>query len=173
MASAAIQENKVEYRYLSEIGQMVSLQCSAIRSVDRAHRCARPQMFVFADVEPHQDVLKLVEDIVRLQVLELVSLHCIATSLTRSSSHLSSPLQIIQARKLSQRRATRTLSPEDLIFLIRYDRAKVNRLKTYLSWKDVRKNAKESEGDGGANAAEEEGGEWITLFSRSMRQAVC
>ena len=39
------------------------------------------------------------------------------------------------------------LAPEDLIFLIRYDRAKVNRLRTYLSWKDVRKNAKESGGD--------------------------
>lgn len=32
---------------------------------------------------------------------------------------------------------------EDLIFLIRHDRAKVNRLRTYLGWKDVRKKARE------------------------------
>lgn len=37
-----------------------------------------------------------------------------------------------------------------MIFLIRYDRAKVNRLRTYLSWKDVRKNAKDSGGEGPA-----------------------
>lgn len=58
--------------------------------------------------------------------------------------------QIIQARNLSILRHSRTLSPEDFIFLIRYDRAKVNRLRTYLSWKDVRKNAKEDGGGGGA-----------------------
>ena len=42
------------------------------------------------------------------------------------------------------------MSAEDLIFLIRHDRAKVNRLRTYLSWKEVRKHAKDSGGDGGA-----------------------
>jgi len=45
------------------------------------------------------------------------------------------------------------MSPEDLIFLIRHDRPKVNRLRTYLSWKDVRKNVKDSsEGAGGTGA---------------------
>ena len=88
-------------------------------------------MFVFADVvDPTPDVTKLVEDIVRNQTIEM----------------------IIQSRRLSQRRGSKYLSPEDLIFLIRYDRAKVNRLRTYLSWKDVRKNAKDS-GDSVANPA--------------------
>lgn len=41
------------------------------------------------------------------------------------------------------------MSPEDFIFLVRYDRAKVNRLRTYLSWKEVRKNAKEDGGGPG------------------------
>ena len=41
------------------------------------------------------------------------------------------------------------MSAEDLIFLIRHDRGKVNRLRTYLSWKDVRTHAKDSGGDGG------------------------
>ncbi|CDS00686.1 related to SPT3-general transcriptional adaptor or co-activator [Sporisorium scitamineum] len=86
-------------------------------------------MFVFADVvDPAPEVTKLVEDIVRNQTIEM----------------------IIQSRRLSQRRASKYLSPEDLIFLIRYDRAKVNRLRTYLSWKDVRKNAKDSGDSGGA-----------------------
>ena len=40
------------------------------------------------------------------------------------------------------------MSAEDIIFLIRDDRSKVNRLRTYLSWKDVRKKAKEDEGNG-------------------------
>lgn len=56
-------------------------------------------------------------------------------------------IQIVQSRRLAQRRQSKYLAPEDLIFLIRYDRAKVNRLRTYLSWKDVRKNAKDSGGD--------------------------
>ena len=57
--------------------------------------------------------------------------------------------QIIQARALATKRGARYVSAEDLIFLIRHDRGKVNRLRTYLSWKDVRKHAKESGGDGG------------------------
>ncbi|PWN34925.1 TFIID-18kDa-domain-containing protein [Meira miltonrushii] len=88
-------------------------------------------MFVFGDiVDPHPDVLKLVEDIVRNQVIEM----------------------LLQSRALATRRSSRYLSPEDLLFLIRYDRAKVNRLRTYLSWKDVRKNAKDSGDAGGAGA---------------------
>ncbi len=57
----------------------------------------------------------------------------------------------MQARKLSIRRNSKFLGSEDLIFLIRHDKPKVNRLRTYLSWKDVRKNAKDS-GDGAAPA---------------------
>ena len=37
----------------------------------------------------------------------------------------------------------RSISTDDLIFLIRHDKAKVSRLKTFLSWKDVRKNVKD------------------------------
>lgn len=85
-------------------------------------------MFVFGEVqEPLTETVNLVEDIVRSQIIEL----------------------IIQARALASRRGARYLSAEDLIFLIRHDRAKVNRLRTYLSWKDVRKHAKDSGGDGG------------------------
>jgi transcription initiation protein SPT3 len=60
-------------------------------------------------------------------------------------------MQIIQARSLANRRGARFVSAEDLIFLIRHDRGKVNRLRTYLSWKDVRKHAKESGGGDAGN----------------------
>ncbi|KZV72719.1 TFIID-18kDa-domain-containing protein [Peniophora sp. CONT] len=86
-------------------------------------------MFVFGEVQdPLPETVNLVEDIVHSQLIEL----------------------IIQARQLATRRGARYLSVEDLIFLIRHDRAKVNRLRTYLSWKDVRKHAKDSGGDAGA-----------------------
>ncbi|KAF7789394.1 hypothetical protein EIP86_000338 [Pleurotus ostreatoroseus] len=85
-------------------------------------------MFVFGEVQdPMPETVSLVEDIVRSQIIEL----------------------ILQARSLASRRGARYLSAEDLIFLIRHDRAKVNRLRTYLSWKDVRKHAKDSGGDAG------------------------
>ncbi|KAG0043900.1 Transcription initiation protein spt3 [Gryganskiella cystojenkinii] len=86
-------------------------------------------MFVFGEVsDAIQDTTMLVEDIVRSQVIEI----------------------ICQAAQQARKRGSRFMSAEDLIFLIRHDRPKVNRLRTYLSWKDVRKNVKDSsEGPGG------------------------
>lgn len=153
--------SEYEYRYSQEISQMVSrrridtnveiLHASSMLHCDSriprnaidslTMRILLPtlaipyQMFVFAELsDPQPEVVRLVEDIVRSQVLEL----------------------IMQSRALSQRRGSRFVNAEDLIFLIRDDRAKVNRLKTYLSWKDVRKNAKDSEGGDAAAAGPEE-----------------
>jgi transcription initiation protein SPT3 len=39
-----------------------------------------------------------------------------------------------------------------MIHLIRHDQGKVSRLKTFLSWKDVRKNVKDSDDKGGGDA---------------------
>jgi transcription initiation protein SPT3 len=51
------------------------------------------------------------------------------------------------------------LSADDVIFLIRDDRGKVNRLRTYLSWKDVRKKAKDDEsGEAGAEVEVDDAG---------------
>ena len=44
------------------------------------------------------------------------------------------------------RRGTRSITPEDLLFLLRHDVNRSARLKEFLSWKDVRKNAKASGG---------------------------
>ncbi|KAI9634318.1 transcription cofactor [Dioszegia hungarica] len=87
-------------------------------------------MFVFGEVQdPLLETVKLVEDIVRGQIVEIIT----------------------RARQLTHLRASRFLSADDVIFLIRDDRGKVNRLRTYLSWKDVRKKAKDDEsGEAGA-----------------------
>ncbi|KAL1408906.1 Transcription initiation protein spt3 [Vanrija albida] len=97
---------KPDYKYTNEISQM---------------------MFVFGEVQdPLPETVRLVEDIVRGQIIEIVT----------------------RARLLTHLRSSRFLSAEDLIFLIRDDRGKVNRLRTYLSWKDVRKRAKDDEEGG-------------------------
>lgn len=89
-------------------------------------------MFVSGETnDPPERTTDLIEDIVRDQVVSL----------------------LLQAQRTTQSRGQRSILPEDLIFLIRHDKAKVNRLRTYLSWKDVRKNAKDQEnGDIGAGA---------------------
>ncbi|OOG00694.1 TFIID-18kDa-domain-containing protein [Aspergillus sclerotioniger CBS 115572] len=90
-------------------------------------------MFVSGETaEPAVDTTTLIEEIVRQQVVEI---------LARSTA-------------LATRRGVRSISTDDLIFLIRHDKAKVSRLKTFLSWKDVRKNVKDSDDKGGADAAD-------------------
>jgi transcription initiation protein SPT3 len=79
-------------------------------------------MFVFGEVQdPLDETSQLVESIVRQQLIELISL----------------------AVQQSQKRGSRYLAAEYFIFLIRHDRSKVNRLRSFLSWKDVRKNVKD------------------------------
>ncbi|KAI8813772.1 transcription initiation factor IID, 18kD subunit-domain-containing protein [Cladochytrium replicatum] len=91
-------------------------------------------MFVFGEVsEPLPETTELVEEIVRSQVIEI----------------------IVQAVLQAQKRGSRFLTAEDLIFLIRHDRPKVNRLRTFLSWKEVRRNVKDKDGQSGGPEAEE------------------
>lgn len=105
-------------------------------------------MFVFGEIqEPLIDTVNLVESIIRSQLVELVCSLFFPFPLVLWLIHCA--LKIVQARALANKRNARYLSAEDLIFLIRHDRAKVNRLRTYLSWKEVRKHAKDSNADGG------------------------
>ncbi|CUM63528.1 uncharacterized protein PRCAT00001105001 [Priceomyces carsonii] len=84
-------------------------------------------MFVSGETnDPSVETTSIIEDIVRGQVIEI----------------------LLQATKTAAARGTKSIAPEDVIFMIRHDKAKVNRLRTYLSWKDVRKNAKDQEGGG-------------------------
>lgn len=89
-------------------------------------------MFVSGEtIDPPLETTSLIEDVVRAQVVEI----------------------IVQATKTASSRGSKSISAEDVIFLIRNDGAKVNRLRTYLSWKDVRKNAKDQE-TGGVEGAD-------------------
>ncbi|CCD22589.1 transcriptional regulator SPT3 NDAI_0A04320 [Naumovozyma dairenensis CBS 421] len=92
-------------------------------------------MFVSGETnDPPPETTSLIEDIVRGQVIEI----------------------LLQANKTAHSRGSKSILPEDVIFLIRHDKAKVNRLRTYLSWKDLRKNAKDQ--DAAANATAAAGG---------------
>uniref|UniRef100_A0A8H7TVN4 Uncharacterized protein n=1 Tax=Bionectria ochroleuca TaxID=29856 RepID=A0A8H7TVN4_BIOOC len=79
--------------------------------------------------EPPVETTSIMEDIVRQQVIEML----------RTCTELAS------------RRGSKSIGINDLIFQIRHDQAKVSRLRTFLSWKDVRKNVKDSD-DKGAEA---------------------
>lgn len=54
---------------------------------------------------------------------------------------------------LAQRRGSKSISPEDMVFVIRHDVAKLKRLREFLNWKDVRKNVKQTEETNAANAS--------------------
>jgi transcription initiation protein SPT3 len=77
--------------------------------------------------EASSDTTGMIEEIVRQQVIEMLR----------------------QCTEQASRRGSRSISTDDLIFLIRHDVAKVSRLRTFLSWKDVRKNVKDSDDKGG------------------------
>ena len=62
--------------------------------------------------------------------------------------------KLSRATELANRAGTKSIPIEHLIFLIRHDKAKVSRLRTFLSWKDVRKNVKDSEDSKGGGGDE-------------------
>lgn len=116
----------------------------------RLNRLHAQMMFVSGETaEPSLETTSLIEEIVRQQVIEFVS-----HSPRNSTTQLANLAQITRSTALATRRGVRSISTDDLIFLIRHDKAKVSRLKTFLSWKDVRKNVKDSDEKGGGDAAD-------------------
>lgn len=77
--------------------------------------------------EVSPETTAMIEEIVRQQVVEMLR----------------------NCTELAARRGARTITINDLIFQIRDDAPKVSRLRTFLSWKDVRKSAKDSDEKGG------------------------
>ncbi|KAK4058658.1 Transcription initiation protein spt3 [Microbotryomycetes sp. JL221] len=77
---------------------------------------------VTGDKDVDDDVAQYIEDIVKAQLGELV----------------------VNARLQASRRGSRTIGPEDLIFLCRHNKPNVNRIRAHLRWKDARKKARES-----------------------------
>ncbi|KAJ3944355.1 Transcription initiation protein spt3 [Colletotrichum fioriniae] len=95
---------------------------------DRLTNVSRKMMYVSGETaEPSIETTSMIEDIVRQQVIELLR----------------------NCTELAARRGSRAITINDLIFQIRHDQAKVSRLRTFLSWKDVRKNVKDSDDKGG------------------------
>ncbi|CAK7220514.1 Transcription initiation protein spt3 [Sporothrix eucalyptigena] len=99
-----------------------------IRVVDKRNvQGVAQMMYVSGETgEPSLETLAIIEEIVRQQVIELL----------RSCTELAA------------RRGSRSITINDLIFQIRHDAPKVSRLRTFLSWKDVRKNVKDSDDKG-------------------------
>lgn len=99
--------------------------------------------------EPSPETTGMVEEIVRQQVIEMVcSIHIsIYRSMPPFEPNLTPP-QLRTCTENAARRGSKSITTDDLIFLIRHDAAKVSRLRTFLSWKDVRKNVKDSDDKG-------------------------
>ena len=106
-------------------------------------------MFVAGETgEPSSETLLLVEQVVHEQVQEMVCSDFLEYVLILTT------IQLKRSTALATRRGSRSITVADLFFLIRHDKAKTSRLKSFLSWKDVRKTAKDSDEKGGdADAA--------------------
>jgi len=114
-------------------------------------------MFVSGETaEPSAETTGMIEELVRQQVIEMVSHYLPLFIFERMTCFCARAdrQQLTQATALANRRGVRSISVADLIFLIRHDKAKVSRLRTFLSWKDVRKNVKDSDDKGGADAGD-------------------
>lgn len=106
-------------------------------------------MYVSGEIaEASAETTGMIEEIVRQQVIEMV-LPFQTPSNPFQIQVLTPHLQLRQCTEQASRRGSRSISTDDLIFLIRHDVAKVSRLRTFLSWKDVRKNVKDSDDKGG------------------------
>ena len=89
-------------------------------------------MFVSGETgEPSAETTTLIESIVQQQVQEMLR-ECTA---------------------LATRRGSRSISTDDLMMLIRHDKAKISRLRHFLQWKDVRRSVKDNSDDKGGDAA--------------------
>ena len=125
-------------------------------------------MFVSSETaEPGPETTWMIEEIVREQVVEMARVSSSASHHYRLLTHM---IQLTRATILANRRGSKSISIGDLIFQIRHDRAKVSRLKTFLSWKDVRKNVKDSDDKGGGDAGDVGDFEEVKLppFSRTQ-----
>lgn len=106
-------------------------------------------MFVSGETsEPSVETTEVIEEIVRTQVIEIVRLPLPSPQTLQLTNS-----QLQRSNALANRRGQRAITTDDLIFLIRHDKAKVSRLRTFLSWKDVRKNVKDSDDKGGGGDA--------------------
>ncbi|TPX36603.1 hypothetical protein SmJEL517_g01176 [Synchytrium microbalum] len=108
-------------------------------------------MFVFGEVsEPLDATVQLIEDIVQHQISELIQ---------QTTQHVLT------------KRNSRIITAEDIVFLIRRNPAKVRRLRSYLSWKDVRRNTSEKDGGSAVDPEDllESGASPVITTDKSMK----
>lgn len=90
-------------------------------------------MFVSGETgEPSPETTTLIESIVQDQVQHMLR----------------------ECSVLSTRRGSKFISTDDLMMLIRHDKAKISRLRHFLQWKDVRRSVKDSDDKGGDAGAD-------------------
>lgn len=95
-------------------------------------------MFVSGETaEPSIETTTLIESIVQAQVQEMLR----------------------ECTNLATRRGSRSITTDDLMMLIRHDRAKISRLRHFLQWKDVRRSVKDSDDKGGDGSGDVAAGE--------------
>ncbi|GAA5900585.1 transcriptional regulator SPT3 [Sporobolomyces salmoneus] len=115
-------------------------------------------IYVFTLIKsPDPGIVQFIQDVVRQQLIQLIiaaKLHASTHSVTTTTTGKSTTKQPQQPHSTS----STMIQIEDLLFVIRDDVSKVERLKLYLSWKDVRKKTR-AEGmnsTGGAGGEEDE-----------------
>lgn len=130
----SLDKNEPVYKYRVEIQQM---------------------MFVSGDIQNSSILLtNMIEDIVRQEVVKIlreglvlaIKRKTYSTVLNENSSSSSSNIPPL-------------ILPEDIIFLMRHDKSQVARLRTYLSWKELRKNSKDQDKDKAGGGEMKEGEE--------------
>ena len=108
----------------------------------------KQMMFVSGETsEPGPETTTMIEGIVQQQVIEMVFAPFHPTIIERLLAYCIANVyaKLSRATDLAARRGVRSIAIEDLVFLIRHDKAKVSRLRTFLAWKEVRKTARDSD----------------------------
>ncbi|XBW36604.1 hypothetical protein QEN19_002176 [Hanseniaspora menglaensis] len=100
-------------------------------------------MFVSGDIQNSSILLtNMIEDIVREEVIKILKE---GLSLAVKRKNYSSTLN--ESSMSSTSNIPPLILAEDIIFLMRHDKSQVARLRTYLSWKELRKNSKDQDKD--------------------------
>lgn len=111
-------------------------------------------MFVSGDIQNSSVLLtNMIEDIVRAEVVKILKAGLELAATRKLNSNLSSDNNSSSSNNIPP-----LILPDDIIFLMRHDKSQVARLRTYLSWKELRKNSKDQDKDkaGGSDMKEGE-----------------
>ncbi|GAA6020041.1 hypothetical protein JCM11491_004907 [Sporobolomyces phaffii] len=122
-------------------------------------------VFVLTGTRPASDsrVVDFIQDVVRQHLVKLVvaaKLQALRTSRARTTTILPGPAKSVPPASgaAAPSAAPVHVQLEDLLFVVRRDRSKLERLKLYLGWKDVRKKTRAEPTTTSASASSSAGG---------------